>query len=790
MKKIFTLLILAIGIFYLKSSGQNIMMLENDSITAGQNINLDINIINSVPFCAFQLDIQLPAQFIYSNNSIILDPTRSNGHMVSASILTGNILRIIAFSFSNSTFNGNSGKVATFTLQTPGSAGIFQLVISNPLIGDAGSNNIITSWTDGSVKILAPDISINPSSLTFPPTPLYQFSEQQLTILNTGNRPLNISGITFNDPNFSITGTAPTLIPAFQSSVVNVRFNSVLKGLYNKQMTINSNDPDEAIINISLSATAFAVNELHTGNMFAFSGNQAQLSMSINNQEDFTGFQFDLPLPSCLTYVIGSATLSGRKTDHLISANVVNSNVLRVIAFSPSNQSFNDSTGSILTLSFEVDGVGGWYGLYLNNVIIASPEGTNILSASYNGSLEIASASIYCNSNLDFGDVSILEESIKDFTVYNYGTDTLEIDQLQFTDPSFSCLTTLPLSILPWQSGTLGLRFQNNTEGPRTTTMRIFSNDPDDYPKNISLSAKAYIPNFMNLENSACFPVDTVSVTVSVDNLEQFVGFQFDLTHPEWMQYINNSAVLSSRSQSHMLSVSPINNSLLRAVSFSFQQLPFLGDSGAIVSMSFAVNAPEDVDTIYPVLSNALLSNNLSQNILWQAYSGKIEIIRGHKLSGYYTYSNVSNTPVDSIQVILTGNMTADTVLTNSTGYYEFLNKLDGTYQMTALIGKPWSGVNSTDALKVQRHMAELEIITDLLKLSAADVNNSGSANATDALRIKRRTLGLDTSFTKPDWLYGISGTISNEIIFSGTDQVQNFLIICTGDVNGSNIPQ
>ncbi|MFA6950217.1 MAG: choice-of-anchor D domain-containing protein [Lentimicrobiaceae bacterium] len=790
MKNYLTLLISILLIINLKVSGQNILAVENDSITAGQNICLDINITNSAAFCAFQLDIQIPVQFSYIVNSITLDPSRSNGHMVSASLLSGNILRIIAFSFSNNAFNGNSGRVASFSLQTPGTAGLFPLIISNPLIGDAGSNNIITSWTDGSVKILTPDISINPEVLTFPSTPLYQFSEQQVTITNTGNRPLTISDVSFNDPKFTLAGIAPTLIQALESAVVTIRFNSVVKGSYNKMMSISCNDPDEAIVNVPLNAISFAVNELHTGNMFAFSGNETQLVMSINNQESFTGFQFDIVLPSCLSYIPGTALLSSRKTDHVVNASKLENNILRVIAFSPSNQSFTDSTGSILYLSFDVDGIGGWYPLNLNNVLIAEAGGTDILSASYNGYLEIGSASIYCDGSLDFGNVSVLEESIRSFSINNYGQDTLEITQIQFLDASFSNLTTLPVNILPWQSINLQLRFQNINEGTRTTTMRIFSNDPDDYPKNVTLTGNAYIPNFMNFEDAACLPLDTVGVTVSVDNLEEFVGFQFDLAHPVWMQYINNSAVLSTRSQSHILNISAINDSLVRAVSFSFQQLPFLDNSGTIVTMSFVVNAPEEIDTIYPELTNAILSNNLSQNTLWQVRNGKITINRGHKLSGIFYYSNATNTPLDSIQIILAGGSAYDTVLTNAIGYYEFLNKLDGSYEITANIAKPWSGVNSTDALKVQRHMAELELITDPLKLLAADVNNSGSANATDALRIKRRTLGLDISFTKPDWLYGIGGPLNNNIILNDADLIQNFQVICTGDVNGSNIPQ
>ncbi len=77
---------------------------------------------------------------------------------------------------------------------------------------------------------------------------------------------------------------------------------------------------------VGLEAIAFAVNELHTGNIEGASGTQADLSFTINNMEDFVGFQFDLSLPSPLTYVEESGSLyAGRISDHQLSVSMVNS---------------------------------------------------------------------------------------------------------------------------------------------------------------------------------------------------------------------------------------------------------------------------------------------------------------------------------------------------------------------------------------------------------------------------------------------------------------------------------
>jgi hypothetical protein len=77
-----------------------------------------------------------------------------------------------------------------------------------------------------------------------------------------------------------------------------------------------------------------------------------------------------------------------------------------------------------------------------------------------------------------------------------------------------------------------------------------------------------------------------------------------------------------------------------------------------------------------------------------------------------------------------------------------------GTYDLQILPAMAWGGVNSTDALRIAQHFAQLGPILSGLPLQASDVNNSGFVNATDALGIQRRFVGLDTSFDIPDWLW------------------------------------
>ena len=770
------------------ASAGNIMQINSAQVQANQQVSIQIVITNSDPFVAFQLDVPLPAPFAYVANSAALNPARCNGQMISATLMTGNILRIIGFSFNNTPFLGNSGVIATFALNAGTIPGDYILTPTNAIIGNASSVNILTGVVSGTLTLLAPNINLNPVSLDFGQIPLGNTSDQYVTVSNTGNQNLQISNITFNSPYFTVVGNTAFSIPPNGSSTVTVRFTSTVKGTYQKTMTIVGNDPDQASSTVALQAVAFAVNELHCGNMFAYSGNQANLSLSINNMEAFTGFQFDLQLPSPLAYLPGSIQLTNRKTNHLVSANVLSENVLRIIAYSPSNQPFSGNNGDVVTMSFSVNGAGGWYPLNLNNVIIGNSNGQNIVSASYNGYLEIAAANIWCDNNLNFGDVSILDTARQTLRVYNYGNDTLKVSQLQFTNTVFFSDITLPFRVNQWEYADIPVKFHPATKGQTNGMMKIFSNDPDENPKNISLSGNGFIPNYLSVMDTSCFKSDTVTVQVSAENYEPFVGFQFDISFPASMSYIPNSVTLTNRAQGHMVQASLINSTTLRVVAFSMQQLPFLGNSGAVVNLGFAVNVTGTENTLPLTLSNAIMGNSQSQNILYGTNDGAVQIIE-ISISGSFNYNNTQNTPLGAAEVSLLKNgVIVGSTTTDNSGNYLFEHCSKGNYSIMASTQLHWAGVSCTDALLIQRYIAGLSYITLPIRLHAADVNNTNTISATDVLKIKRRIVCLDTSFTRPDWLFEKPNG-GNTFTAGRNNVIQNFYGLCTGDVNGSNIP-
>lgn len=154
-------------------------------------------------------------------------------------------------------------------------------------------------------------------------------------------------------------------------------------------------------------------------------------------------------------------------------------------------------------------------------------------------------------------------------------------------------------------------------------------------------------------------------------------------------------------------------------------------------------------------------------------------------MSGWVKYANPGANPMKNAAMVIKnfGGTTIASATTNTSGNYSFTAFTSGNYQMTITPTNAWGGVNSTDALNVLRHFAQIEPLTGM-KLAAADVNKSATVNGTDAMLIMRRFAGSITSFPSGDYLYH-----SDTVIISGSTVTNNIKMLCFGDVDASYAP-
>jgi len=155
------------------------------------------------------------------------------------------------------------------------------------------------------------------------------------------------------------------------------------------------------------------------------------------------------------------------------------------------------------------------------------------------------------------------------------------------------------------------------------------------------------------------------------------------------------------------------------------------------------------------------------------------------ELSGDVWYHNTPMTPMNNAAMLVNdfGGAPIANTTTNALGHYGFTPFTSGNYTLDITPSDAFGGVNGTDALVVLNHFAHIDTLTGV-ELAAADVNASASVNGTDALFILKRWAGMITSFPSGDWLYN-----SASLTVNGNQVINDFEMICFGDVNSSYMP-
>jgi hypothetical protein len=97
-------------------------------------------------------------------------------------------------------------------------------------------------------------------------------------------------------------------------------------------------------------------------------------------------------------------------------------------------------------------------------------------------------------------------------------------------------------------------------------------------------------------------------------------------------------------------------------------------------------------------------------------------------------------------------------------GYFTYLSKMDGTYEITCNPNEEYkitcskdsdymNGVTTLDLILINRHILGIKPITDPFKLIASDANNSKSITSADILEIRNLILGNINKFKNHSWI-------------------------------------
>ena len=595
----------------------NTITLSSVSGTPQTEVEVVVSLDNTDAITALELNIPLGEYLSYVDGSTVLASSRSNGHLLTATQVQQE-LRICVYSLNLSALQGNSGELLSFRLKLGNEPATYTLTPS-VILSDARGQSLDSHVQSGQVSILAPKLEIINPQIDYGHIPLRETYTQDLQLYNAGNLPLIIENIVVNDPAFTPAQTALT-IEVGEVAYTTIHYAPTVRGAIQKEVVVTSNAINGKQMG-TIVADPFSVNELHVVGGSGIADNAVTISLKMNNMEPIVGVQCTFVLPEQLEYIAGSLIASSsRSNGHQAMASVKKyveqenqwydskGDTLVLMLYSMTNHPLNGNDGEIATFQVRLNGNSGSYDLTPRDVVLTNATAENMVSATYEGWVEIQSPQFSGDDYLSFGDWSITDNAVANYVVRNYGDAPLKIERITFLAQGYRVVSTMPLQINPWEESTIQIAYDPAAEGDFSTTMNLYTNDPNNRLKTVVLSGHVYEPNTLVL-NGQNNKEGTYTLSVALDNYTDIVAVQYDLHWRSDMTTSQSAFVPSARMQNHNAVVTPLDEDSYRVIIYSMSNATIAGHDGELHQLVFTTQQGVNYIGSVITIDNIVLSN-------------------------------------------------------------------------------------------------------------------------------------------------------------------------------------
>ena len=587
--------------FGMGARADNIVTVSSAEGAPGDEVTISIGLQNTDAVAMLQVSIPLDENLTLGESSGLVG-SRCSSHSLTVGVKDG-VLNVFVYSLSMEAISGNSGEVASFRLRLGNVPQTVDLTPSKLVLTNGGGTEVSGTSTAGKVTTRCAKAQYSTMEVDYGEVPIRSSYERTVTVTNVGNADLTITALTFSDVNvFSSTTTLPISIGAGQSKQLNITYAPEERGPISKTLRVECNSVSK-LNTIALKAQPFAVNELHIQPASGISDEEVTVSMTMNNMDAISGYQVEFTLPSQFEYVDNSFALSSRKQDHVGMA-TLNGNSLRIIVYSPTDQPLTGDDGAIG--SFKVKLVGR-YGTMLTpskTVLSATINNKvdNVVSAVYGGQITIQSPQINCNNTLNMGAVSVTEDCEKTLTVRNYGNASLTISRVTFDNENMSIKEELPLVISSWGNKTLTVVYHGVEQTAFEGIMNIYSNDPDQRMKTVTVNGTRFAPNYMAVSTSDITTRDKLAIDILLDNYDAITGMQFDVEYPgQYYTTFADNYKLESRANGMTVAMHQVDDNTLRVFCYFLSGGSISAGSGKALTLQLEPTSSNTPESIYTV---------------------------------------------------------------------------------------------------------------------------------------------------------------------------------------------
>lgn len=345
---------------------ENVVFFEKAEASTGQQITLSMMMNNVIAPTGFQCDLYLPDGITVAKdeddfNLISLSTKRTTAQKTnyfdSAKQPDGSV-RIMCSSTKNYTFSANEGEVALVTLNISEDIdeGDYPIILKNIVLSDAASNSYEVDYVKSTLTI---------SSYT----------------LGDANNDGKINVSDFSAIAGYIMGTPPaTFVEKAADVNIDNKINvSDLTGVATIILygSVNPSSNAKAYNNSVAGVDVLKVKDCNVS-----SGTEFTIGVNINGNSAFSGYQFDMTLPTGITVKhIGEEPCVGLSYDRTDSRNtdfftsrMIEDNKVRVLAASTHNKYFTGTEGCVayITLVADKNIPEGTYTVDVDNIAIAA----------------------------------------------------------------------------------------------------------------------------------------------------------------------------------------------------------------------------------------------------------------------------------------------------------------------------------------------------------------------------------------------------------------------------------
>jgi hypothetical protein len=254
------------------------------------------------------------------------------------------------------------------------------LDISNSIISNTESDNLISDSYSGSISINAPFLDTN-SILDFGRVPLSISTDKNISLANSGNSDLIINEIVFDSPLLSSSLETPLTLANGQSSEMAVTLTPESLGQFSSSILINHNGA-ESQNTIQVTAEVFSPNYLYIEDQSVNRDSNHIIKLGISNNDGIRAIQFDINIPNEFVFDYQNFQELDALSDFTISNSDLGNGNYRFVIYNLGDTVIQSGSNLLLDLPIYVSDNAsiGDYNFEISNITLSNSSNSDVAS--------------------------------------------------------------------------------------------------------------------------------------------------------------------------------------------------------------------------------------------------------------------------------------------------------------------------------------------------------------------------------------------------------------------------